>query len=306
MKRFISQIVIFFLAIFVIDFAVGKVSGYFLNRTKGGDYGRNNYICNQVDADILVFGSSRAFHHYNPIILTDSLGKSCYNCGQDGNGIILNYARYQLINQRYHPNVVIYDIANSFDLLTGDNHKYLKWIKAYYDKEGIYEVFDSVDPIEKYKMISQMYRYNSSFIQIASDFIHPMQSDGIRGFRPVDKEMDTMKISEKKEENTDYIFDTLKISYITKMIDLSNDTRFIFVVSPIWYGMDTTPLKPIISICKQKSIPFLDFSNDPKYVHNNEYFYDGSHLNAKGADEFTRDLIMHIKPYINESSTTPR
>ena len=296
MKRFIFQIAIFFAIVFAIDFTVGKACTYFLNHAKGGDNGRNNYICNQVDTDILVFGSSRAFHHYNPTILMDSLGKSCYNCGQDGNGIILNYARYQLICQHYHPQLIIYDVSPKFDLLAGeDNHKYLNWIKAYYDKDGIAEVFEAVDHIEKYKMLCQMYRYNSNFIQIASDCIHPLQSEGINGFRPVDKDMDTMKINTNIEEQTNYQFDTLKISYITKMLELSPDTKFIFVVSPIWYGMNTTQLQPIIDICKSRDIPFFDFSNDPKYVHHNEYFYDGSHLNARGADEFTRDLIRYIK-----------
>lgn len=303
MKRFIFQIIVFFAIIFVIDIATGKVCEYLQSHAKGGDNGRNNYICNQVDADILVFGSSRAFYHYNPQIITDSLGKSCYNCGRDGNGIILNYAYCQLINQRSHPNMVIYDIMPTFDLLEGeDNHKYLKLIKSYYDGEGISEVFESVDPTEKYKMQSLMYRYNSNFIQIVSDFIHPFESHSANGFRPVYREMDTMKINTKREEKTDFQFDTLKISYIKRMIDLSNETKFIFVVSPIWYGMDTAQLRPIIDICKSKNIPLVNFSNNQKYVHNNEYFYDGGHMNAKGADEFTRDLIKHIKPYINASS----
>ena len=48
-------------------------------------------------------------------------------------------------------------------------------------------------------------------------------------------------------------------------------------------------------ICKRKNISFVDFSNNPKYVHHNEYFRDGAHLNARGADEFTRDLIVELK-----------
>ena len=40
---------------------------------------------------------------------------------------------------------------------------------------------------------------------------------------------------------------------------------------------------------------FIDFSNRPKYVHNNAYFIDGDHLNARGADEFTKDLIVELR-----------
>lgn len=299
MKKYLVQIVVFFALVFTIDVVAGKVFAYMVENAKGGDNGRNNFLCNKVDADILVFGSSRAMHHYNPLILADSLGMSCYNCGQDGNGVILNYARYQLICQRYHPKVVIYDVIASFDLLVGeDNHKYLKWLKAYYDKKGIPEVFEAVDSTEKYKMQSRMYRYNTNFIQIVSDFIHPLQDADINGFLPINKEMDTMKVSGEKKSKQDFEFDLLKITYLNKMLDESPDTKFVFVFSPIWYGTDSiemAKLKPILDICQQRNIPFIDFSNDPKFVHNNEYFYDGGHMNARGADEFTRDLVKYLR-----------
>ena len=48
-------------------------------------------------------------------------------------------------------------------------------------------------------------------------------------------------------------------------------------------------------ICKERNIPFIDFSNNPKYVHNNAYFADDGHLNARGADEFTKDLIKELR-----------
>lgn len=299
MKKFLFGTVSFLLIAVIIDIACGQIFAYFVNHAKGGDNGRNNYICNKVEEDILVFGSSRAIHHYNPIILSDSLGMSCYNCGQDGNGIILNYGRMQLIWQRYRPKIVIYDVIPGFDLLSGeDNHKYLGWLKAYCDKPGIPEIFQSVDATEKYKMLSQMYRYNSKYLQIIADYIHPMQSDGIKGFRPLEGEMDTMMVSKSnKQEKTVYLFDSLKISYFNKMLDEAGSTRFIFVVSPSWGPIDHASLKPIIDICHKRSIPFLDFSDSLKYIHQRKYFKDGSHLNAVGADEFTRDLVKSLKTF---------
>ena len=80
-----------------------------------------------------------------------------------------------------------------------------------------------------------------------------------------------------------------------KFIDEIGDVKIVFTISPTWYGLSQKISAPIREICLQKNIPFLDFSNDPKYVHNSNYFKDGSHLNAKGADEFTRDLIKALK-----------
>lgn len=295
MKSFLLKTLIFFAIIATIDLVAGKTLSYMVAHSKGGENGRNNYICNEVDADVLIFGSSRAIHHYNPKIITDTLKMSCYNCGMDGNGIILNYGRYQMICQRYHPKIVIYDVMPSFDLLAGDdNHKYLGWLRAYYDRIGVSEIFDKVDSTEKYKMLSQCYRYNTKFIQIISDFIHPIQDDGCCGYRPNEGELDTMKIG-KNLKFKDFEYDTLKVSYFKKLVTMSSDTKIIFVLSPHWYGMDTTPLKPIMDMCNEYGCKFYDFSNRSKYLGAKRYFKDGSHLNSRGADEFSKDIASQIK-----------
>ena len=40
-------------------------------------------------ADLLVFGSSRANHHYVPEVFEDSLKLTFYNTGKDGSGIFI-------------------------------------------------------------------------------------------------------------------------------------------------------------------------------------------------------------------------
>ena len=244
-----------------------------------------------------MFGSSRAIHHYNPLIIEDSLGMSCYNCGQDGNGAILNYGRYQMICQRYAPKILVYDVQESFDIYKGENNdKYLGWLRAYYDREGIEEIFNSVDENEKYKMLSHLYQYNSKFLGIVTDFMHPMKSVGIKGFRPLEGEMDMMKIKEESPVLQDV--DTLKVYYLEKLINKSKETKVVVVASPSWNAKDAKLLEPIKNICKAYGIPFLDYSNDGKYVRHNEFFKDGGHLNEKGANEFTKDFVKELKRYI--------
>jgi len=298
MKKFLLRIAIFFVILFVIDRIAGYTFSYMSEHSKGGYVGHHNYIIDGVHEDILIFGSSRAIHHYNPQIITDSLSLSCYNCGQDGNGILLYYGWWQIIKEHYKPKIIIYDITTSFDLHVGeDNHKYLGWLKEVYERANISEIFDSVDKTERFKMMSQMYRYNSKFHQIAADFVYPLYVVKANGFMPLQGEVDTMRIR-KRNNNTPVKkvhFDPLKIEYLNKLIDETEGVKLIFSVSPMWYGIAPEQLSAIKNICQQRSIPFVDFSNDPKYVHNNEYFKDGSHLNARGADEFTRDLIKVLR-----------
>lgn len=293
MKRFLTRIFLFFLIIIVIDLLSGKMFDYMLKNAKGGDNARNFFINTQVDTDILIFGSSRATHHYNPFIFQDSLKMTCFNAGQDGNGAIYSYARYQLICQRYAPKLVIYDVLPMFDLTIGeDNHRYLGSLRPYYSMAGIPEVFDMVDKTEKIKMKSNLFRYNSQFLQIVNDYVHPIKSAGEKGYLPLNEKFDTMKVVKNDDVSID--FDTLKILCLNKFVKESPTTRIVFCVSPIWYGMNPQQLQPIRDICEKEGLQFVDFSNDPKYVHNNNLFRDGLHLNSKGADMFSKELINVI------------
>lgn len=296
MKKFLLKLALFFVALIVVDRALGMVFSYMGDHAKGGYIGHHKYVTDKTNEDILIFGSSRAIHHYNPQIITDSLGMSCYNCGQDGNGIILFYGLWQMIKQHHKPKMIIYDVSTSFDLYEGEsNQRYLGWLRADYDRPGIKEIFAEIDPTERYKMMSFLYRYNSKFMQNITDYVHPIFAIEGNGYLPLKGEMDTMKIKKPDEVGRIPAYDKTKLDYLIKLIDDAKDVKICFVASPIWYGMNRETFKPIKDICIAKCIPFVDFSNNSKYVQKNKFFSDGSHLNALGADEFTKDLIAEIK-----------
>ena len=79
MRTFILKVLTFLLIMVVVDVCIGYAFGYLASHPKGGDNARNNYICESTHEDILIFGSSKAIHHYNPLIFSDSLKMSCYN-----------------------------------------------------------------------------------------------------------------------------------------------------------------------------------------------------------------------------------
>lgn len=296
MKKFLFKITLFFAILLVIDRLSGFAFSYFSDNSKGGYTGHYHYLVDKTNEDVLVFGSSRAIHHYNPQIISDSLGLSCYNCGQDGNGIILFYGWWKMISERYHPKLIIYDITDDFDILVkDDNHKYLGWLKEAYGHQGIKDIFESVDSTEYFKMLSQMYRYNSKWHQVIADYIYPLYVVNKNGFFPLIGEIDPMKVKKNVNLNKPYKIDTLKISYLNKLVKELGDTKIVFVVSPTIYGLNEERLKPIKEICEKNNISFYDFSNSPKYVHNDNYFKDGSHLNAIGADEFTKEFVFNLK-----------
>lgn len=298
MKRYVIKILIFLLLLVLIDRGVGYVLSYMSDHARGGYIGHHNYIVNDSRDDVLVFGSSRAIHHYNTPMMQDSLGLTCYNCGQDGEGIVLFYAWWQLISQRYHPRLVIYEVTPGYDLMAGDSNRLSGWLKGLYDREPVQRICEDIDPTERYKMMSMLYRYNSKFHQILIDYFHPVHTMN-RGFLPVDRELDPLAVKTDDQQAAaaarQVRLDSLKLSYFDAMLDGAGDTRFVFVCSPSWYGTQDPELAALKSLASRHGVPVLDYSASPAYVHQDRYFYDGYHLNARGADQFTRTLIADLR-----------
>ena len=276
MKKFFIKMAVLLLILAVGDFLIGKGMDYVYENVMSGGQRRNNFIANEMDADILVFGSSRAIHHYNAQLIQDSLGLSCYNCGQDGNGIMLDYGRLLLVKKRYTPKCVIVDVTPGYDLLKSTDGIDLGWLRPYYDNEGIKAMFADIDGKEKYKMLSSAYRYNSFFLtRLASYLSGKVEEDKTKGFMPIDSRPGD-----------------------SKLIDLAAGSRLYFVISPVWYDMKTRreeEIKPLKAICQQKGIPLVDFTNHPKYLRNDSLFNDGTHLNSLGADIFSRDIVQILR-----------
>jgi hypothetical protein len=103
-----------------------------------------------------------------------------------------------------------------------------------------------------------------------------------------------MRIAKNKTENS-IQYDSLKINYLAKFIEEIGESQIVFVHSPIWYGLDTAWLQPLKELCVKHNISFFDYSNDSEFVHHNDLFKDGLHLNAKGADVFTAKFVDDLE-----------
>ena len=297
MKKYILKILLLFALVAVGDILFGICMKHVYGSIKSGGQGRNNYIANEMKADLVVFGSSRALCHYNTKLLQDSLGVTCFNCGENGNGILLDYGRLWMLKKRYTPKIIIVDITPSFDLLKSKDGMNMEWLRPFYDKDGIKEIFQDLDSNEKYKMLSSCYKYNSFFfMRIASYLLGGELKNQGNGFIPNKGIMRPKKKGIIKDLPIEY--DSLKIGYLNKFINLASDSKLYFIISPVWYDMRDKREEEIASfktICENKGIPLIDFTNDLKFIGNDSLFHNGTHLNSKGADEFSKDIVRIIR-----------
>lgn len=267
-----------------------------LKSTAKGDWGRRNYVINQTQQDILIFGSSKALHHYDPKIIADTLHMSCYNCGEDGTGILSQKPRIDIILERYTPKIIIYDVIANFDLLEYDNTTFLKILRPFSSESPVLETMTKIDSNEKYKSASNFYKYNSSFVEILhQNFSSSTTNASQFKYSPLSGLME-YDVPEQFYEDG-YKYDKLKIDYLSQLADVcrSNNVKLIIIASP-WYKMRISSiLAPVEDICKKKGLIFLNHLFDNEYRTNKSLFIDAAHLNKQGAEKWSAQIGREIK-----------
>jgi hypothetical protein len=297
MKKFVIKALFLAAIILCIDSLFGAAMQQILYHTEKGDWGRNNYITNELKSDIIILGSSRAIHHYDPKIFSDSLGLSCYNCGEDGMGIITMYARYKLICQRQIPKIVIYEFLPGFDYEEEDDSRYLRFLRPLPHNTITDSIIYNVSSLEKFKLISRLYAYNSFFIDIISQRYSKSTSiakdytyaalNGEMNYQP---NLNNEGIDAPKA-------DSLKLKYMEKLIHdcKENGTQLIFVTSPIYLGLWNTSFDWLNQVCEENNIAYYNHFLDTIYYEKPHLFTDSYHLNKRGAESFSQLLSQEIK-----------
>ena len=137
-------------------------------------------------------------------------------------------------------------------------------------------------------MLSGLYRYNSDLLGLLSDNLRPMQSFE-KGYWPIDKKMNYDPINKQKGKTMEV--DDLKVLYLRKFISLAceYDIPVAFVASPTYFGNELQhTYDPIIKICKEGNVVFIDVNYDDAICSSKEYWDDATHLNDEGVHLFSK------------------
>ncbi len=303
MKKFLSKIVLFIFCVVLLDLIYGALFSTLRSNAKGGITHKIEYIANASKDDIIVLGSSRAVHHYNPQILEDSLGLTCYNCGEKGNGIVLAYARFKMITQRHKPKLILYEVTPDFDYGVGaDNRKYLSYLRPYYSNKEIRNIFnDFDDDLSWLKMQSRAYQNTSKIVHNIADNIIP--TDNKSGFMPLEGSITKDYVITNSQSAPKIEVDSLKYAYVEKLIVESKEMGIpiIFLSSPLYKcNQYSNPgpvydYEPAKKLCIYYNIPYWDMFMEPTIINNPLYWHDGGHMNSVGANAFTKLIVNRIR-----------
>lgn len=298
-NRFYYRLLLTAFLVLACDRGIGLILRILYYNQQSGVYFQTTYSIDSTRADILVFGSSRARHHYVPKVFEDRLHYTCFNTGLDGSSILYNYALFSAITQRYIPTQVILDIRPYELRYDPSDYEKLSVLLPYNRANPEFDrLIDLRGPFEKVKRISSIYPYNSLIIQIAMGNIrNPDKNDkNSKGYDPIydvmkSEELDTLEIETNKIDiNKSIALQQIILTCQKENIDL------ILVNSPAYHILkDSLYTKNLQKLCTENRIKFWDMSNHPVFKNNPRYFADKSHLNDEGAKLFTNLLIDSIQ-----------
>lgn len=305
MKKFIKKLVLFCILASIIAYCTDFIFSK-LNQPSGYMKGWQDIYANNINADLLVFGSSRAQKSFNPKIIEDLLPISCYNLGLINARMQIDYLRLleylRVCSQK--PKYVTLEIDFfTFGMQQSlSNHwqlfPYMLFNNNHYHCTNFmtgYNYFDYFVPLVRYSGYSSTIIKNS----ILED------ETFYKGFIPIDTYMTKDIVEQQKSFWKEEIqADSIKINYLYEFINTCKSygikLNFVFIpqfqdIEKGLIGYDSIS-NMIKNIAKINNIPFGDFSK-PQFNDDTTYFYDMRHLNSRGADKFTSEYYV---PWIEE------
>ncbi len=304
MKKFIIRIFILlvssYLVSLIIDIPVSKIA-----QPRGEYSSWKDLYSNNINADLLIFGSSRAMNQFNSQIIEDSLHLSAYNMGLSSARIEISLLRLlehlRICTQK--PKYVTLEI----DWLTIDNAKFL------YTPWQIFPYMLYNENMYKYTHHFQGYYSHFYIIPLARygkygmDIFRNRYRTYARNSNVEGKGFVAFKAHWNGNTNTSEFNVSIhpeEIKYLNEFVEVckSNQIKLNFVYAPEYIAATKivkhrdVVINYIHNFADEHSIPFINFSEED-FCSDTTFFYNNRHLNHRGADMFTSEYYV---PWIKD------
>lgn len=293
--KHIAGIVFFIVVLFALDYTIG----WFLQKRYFNNHNGIQTVVEDTKADVLVFGSSEATHHYVPDVFEKSMNVSFYNTGLDGSCILYQTAVLKSVLKRYKPKMIILDSPGRFEFNEKDYAITSEFLFPFYKKHPeLRETIALREPYMWLKNISAIYPYNSKVFDILMYKYKMKSQKKNKGYVPLHNVYAGDMVSEGDAGNSDQ--DSVKIKYLANFFSLAHSAGVKLVVcySPAYRVLTSTQINEtaiVQKLCNEYKNQFFDYRTDTAFIHHKELFQDGSHMNENGAILFSGKIVSEIK-----------
>lgn len=308
MKRFFTQIAIYAGILLVLAIVFDWMVSTGLKKTERGDfYTMNVLMHDSINADIIMLGSSRVEHGYDPYIIDSILHCNSRNLGVSGQPFGVSCLRWQLYNQHNKPPKLIIINCDYLELrgMVENGYKREQYYPYILDKHiQPYLAHFGFSFADKYL---PFYRYHGDYKLLRMGLAellridHEKDENLYKGFIPFNEEYNGTNLEQFIRDNRlNFGINNEVVSVLDSMLSTVDRsiTEVLFVHSPYFYRMlenmnDTSAMAVYDSLSVKYSIPMLDYSR--MYICNDSaYFRDGCHINFRGSSVFTFQLAKDI------------
>lgn len=285
----------FLLLVAVVDIGLGFVLNQLYFSQKSGKYHRISHALSETEAEVLLAGTSHSLRHLVSPVFADSLNQTVYNIGSKGQNLYYIAALVDAILDRYQPDKIVLTIDRDM-FRNAETYDKLSDLKPYYWREkSVQRHLDKRGPLEKIKLLSKLYTYNSTLLHILKyqtskqedqDGYLPLYEVSKRQYSEADRNLDTPDFPTNEEHLV------LLEELVQKAKTLG--VGVYFVISPELNG-EYIHNSAIEAIASRHKVPLWNYSLDERWILKNELFGDHTHLNHQGAVMLSSDLVHKIK-----------
>lgn len=294
-------------------FLLQKIADNGLKKSSFGPYKEwNDIIQGNINADVVIQGSSRAMVQISPEILDSALHLNSYNLGMNGWQFYMQYYRFMLyLRHNRKPKYIIQNIDHATLAKTPnffDPEQFLPYLEIDIIEEAVapFSSFDWKD------FTIPMYKYRGKYQLYAQGFVNnfrrvPLDNERYKGFEAQNLPWDSSFRRYKKtvpnglyvnlDKETQFLFE--------KFLEQCrvNKIKVIFVYAPTYIEAQNLFLNrdSITNIFKNYArkydIPLFDYSNDSICLDTMN-FYNSHHLNSTGVKKFNLKFVGDLNEAI--------
>lgn len=291
--KLLTNFLLLIAILFVLDRGLGALIEYYLLKEKQGDSSITAHALMRTKEDIVVFGSSRAAHHYVTNIFHEQTGLSCYNVGKDGVKMLYYEAILKGMLSYHQPKIIILDLnLSDFEGEEDEQQRVITSLLPFFgrNEEVRRQIYNS-DKIEFYKAkLSWLYRVNSMPSSIIQHHLGIGQKNE-NGYEPL--KGNRVKFSKMQyANNINYKESQPQVEAFERFVEAvtKKGIKLYVFVSPIVKTKKFNAVNTADKVLNKYGLKCYDYSKLYD-ISSIDLFYDMSHLNKNGAEQFTKKLI---------------
>ena len=305
MQKFLIRISVFLLILWAMALTADILITRQFKKLEASPFANwNDIYGGNIQSDVLIMGSSRAYVQFNPRILDSVLHINSYNLGMNGRAVESQIVKYQVYRHEGNPKpkLILYELYQS-SLDTSNGYDRIQFAPYLHDlflwkqvrKTEHFTWADAFLPFWRYRK----YKKEIGEIVKGSSFYERADQKVYKGFVDYDKPWDGQKFASL--DTIHYAQHPLAIAEMKKFLKECHDEEIpvVFVIAPYYIGatkkIDDLPgmYKLFHEITEPYGIPILDYTYHP-LSYDTAYFYNASHLNRKGSTLFSLQLAHDL------------